>query len=94
MKNNQTGNLSSCGANYQHSGLENLRANETDEHAPIISGTGPATDRIAAKYQTDGLTNMRADEKDVHAGIIGVSQGKGTPYKPGPVDSFNGAAVR
>ncbi len=93
MKNAPDTNLSSNGANYQRSGLDNLRANEQDLHAAIISSTGPMSNRIMAKYQESGTANLRADEKDVHAGIIKVGQGNGTPYKPATVDSFNGASV-
>jgi hypothetical protein len=85
-------NLSSNGANYQHSGLENLRANETDFSAPVIKGTGPATNRIAAKTQTDGTANLRAEETDVHAGILAQAT-RALDLIPGRVSRFNGAKV-
>lgn len=88
-------NLSSNGANYQHSGLDNLRANETDFHATVISESGPVTNKIAAAYQKSGTEMLRSQEKDIHAEVISAKAGVTirAQAKPARVDSFHGNIV-
>lgn len=95
MKNTSTVNLSKNGANYQHSGTEGLRSNEQDMHVAIISGKGPATNKIAAAYQKSGTEGLRSMEKDVHVAVISPVAGTTirAQYRPSTVDTFKGNVV-
>lgn len=83
----------SSGANYQHSGIENLRGNETIEHVPIISGTAAAKNVIPSTVQQrSGTENIRGNERDMHVPII-TGSANGQTRTPASVRNYKDATV-